>query len=125
LNISDVASVGDALSLTCPNHQALFSELTPRIANLLKQQGIDGKIVRQIHRFVIGYKQSNASSSDVRVAWVIHPKADLCCFFRRCLPRKCFWCPRPTSATKQSPTCADTLPGTRRYISCLPINSYA
>ena len=57
-----------ALSLTCPNHKALFSELTPRIANLLKQQGFDSKIIREIHRFVIGYKQSNASSSDVRVA---------------------------------------------------------
>jgi hypothetical protein len=41
------------LSLTCPNHQALFSELTPRIANLLKQQGFDSKIVWEIHRFVI------------------------------------------------------------------------
>ena len=63
-----------ALSLTCPNHQALFSELTPRIANLLKQQGFDSKIVREIHRFVIGYKQSNASSSDVRVARSRHSK---------------------------------------------------
>ena len=45
-----------------------FSASDPRIANLLKQQGFDSKIVREIHRFVIGYKQSNASSSDARVA---------------------------------------------------------
>jgi hypothetical protein len=71
LNISDVASVGDdlpALSLTCPNHLALFSELTPRIANLLKQQGFDGKIVREIHRFVIGY--SSLMRAAAMCAWL-------------------------------------------------------
>jgi hypothetical protein len=41
------------LSLTCPNHQVLFAELTPKIASLLKQQGIDSKIVREIHQFII------------------------------------------------------------------------
>jgi hypothetical protein len=41
------------LSLTCPNHQALFGELTPQIANLLKQQGFDSKIVREIYQFII------------------------------------------------------------------------
>jgi hypothetical protein len=41
------------LSLTCPNHDALFAELTPEIANLLEQQGFHSKIVREIHQFVV------------------------------------------------------------------------
>jgi hypothetical protein len=44
------------LSLTCPNHQALFDELTPKIASLLKQQGFDGKIVREIYQFIVETK---------------------------------------------------------------------
>jgi hypothetical protein len=41
------------LSLTCPNHEALFAELTPKIASLLEQQGFHSKIVREIHQFVV------------------------------------------------------------------------
>jgi hypothetical protein len=41
------------LSLTCPNHQALFAELEPMIANLFKQQGFNSKIVREIHQFIV------------------------------------------------------------------------
>ena len=41
------------LSLTCPNHEVLFAELTPKIASLLEQQGFESKIVREIHQFVV------------------------------------------------------------------------
>ena len=41
------------LSLTCPNHEALFAELTIKIAGLLEQQGFHSKIVREIHQFVV------------------------------------------------------------------------
>jgi hypothetical protein len=41
------------LSLTCPNHEVLFAELTPKIASLLEQQGLHSKIVREIHQFVV------------------------------------------------------------------------
>jgi hypothetical protein len=41
------------LLLTCPNHEALFAELTPKIVNLLEQQGLHSKIVREIHQFVV------------------------------------------------------------------------
>ena len=42
-----------ALSLTCPNHEVLFAELTPKIESLLKQQGFHSKIVREIHQFIV------------------------------------------------------------------------
>ncbi len=41
------------LNLTCPNHQELFAELSPKIASLLEQQGFDSKIVREIHQFIV------------------------------------------------------------------------
>ena len=41
------------LSLTCPNHEVLFAELPVKIASLLKGEGIDSKIVREIHQFVV------------------------------------------------------------------------
>jgi hypothetical protein len=41
------------LSLTCPSHEVLFAELTPKIASLLEQQGFRSKIVREIHQFVV------------------------------------------------------------------------
>jgi hypothetical protein len=41
------------LSLTCPNHEVLFAELTPKIASLLEQQGFYSKIVREIHQYVV------------------------------------------------------------------------
>jgi hypothetical protein len=40
------------LNVTCPNHQVLFAELGPKIASLLKQQGFDSKIVREIYQFI-------------------------------------------------------------------------
>ena len=42
-----------SLSLTCPNHEVLFAELTIKIASLLEQQGFHSKIVREIHQFVV------------------------------------------------------------------------
>ena len=41
------------LSLSCPNPQALFTELTPAIIDLLRKQGFEGKIVREIHQFIV------------------------------------------------------------------------
>ncbi len=41
------------LKLTCPNHEVLFAELSQKIASLLKQQGLDSKIVREIHQFIV------------------------------------------------------------------------
>lgn len=41
------------LSLTRPNYEALFAELTIKIASLLEQEGFDSKIVREIHQFVV------------------------------------------------------------------------
>ena len=41
------------LSLTCPNHEVLFAELTIKIASLLKGEGLESKIVREIHQFVV------------------------------------------------------------------------
>ena len=41
------------LSLTCPNYEVLFAELTPKIASLLEQQGFRSKIVREIHQYVV------------------------------------------------------------------------
>jgi hypothetical protein len=46
------------LPLSCPNHQALFGELKPKIANLLKQQGFDSEIVREIYQFTVELKKS-------------------------------------------------------------------
>jgi len=31
----------------------LFAELSQKIASLLKQQGLDSKIVREIHQFIV------------------------------------------------------------------------
>jgi hypothetical protein len=31
----------------------LFAELNPKIAGLLKQQGFDSKVVREIHQFIV------------------------------------------------------------------------
>jgi hypothetical protein len=45
------------LSLTCANHDALFAQLTPTIASLLEQQGLSGRIVREIHQFIMEVKQ--------------------------------------------------------------------
>jgi hypothetical protein len=41
------------LNVTYPNHQVLFAELNPKIASLLKQQGFDSKVVREIHQFIV------------------------------------------------------------------------
>jgi len=41
------------LSLTCPNYEVLFAELTPKIASLLEQQGFYSKVVREIHQYVV------------------------------------------------------------------------
>ena len=41
------------LNLTFPNHQVLFAELSPKIASLIKQQGFQSKIVREIHQFIV------------------------------------------------------------------------
>lgn len=41
------------LSLSCPNPQALFTELAPAITDLLRKQGFDSKIVREIHQFIV------------------------------------------------------------------------
>jgi hypothetical protein len=41
------------LSLTCPSCEALFAELTIKIASLLEQEGFHSKIVREIHQFVV------------------------------------------------------------------------
>jgi hypothetical protein len=46
------------LNLTCPNHQVLFAELSPKIASLLKNQGFDSKIVREIHQFILEIQPS-------------------------------------------------------------------
>jgi hypothetical protein len=40
------------LSLSCPNYEALFAELTI-IASLLEQEGFHSTIVREIHQFVV------------------------------------------------------------------------
>jgi len=40
------------LTLTCPNHETLFAELTPRISTILQQQGFASKLVREIHQFI-------------------------------------------------------------------------
>jgi hypothetical protein len=47
------------LSLTCPNHEVLFAELPLKIATLLEQQGFQGKIVREIHQFVVEVRTSS------------------------------------------------------------------
>ncbi len=41
------------LSLSYPNHEVLFAKLTPKIESLLKQQGFDSKVVREIHQFIV------------------------------------------------------------------------
>jgi hypothetical protein len=41
------------LSLICPNHEVLFTELPLKIASLLEQQGFNSEIVREIHQFVV------------------------------------------------------------------------
>jgi hypothetical protein len=41
------------LSLTCANHEALFAELVPTISNILERQGLSGKIVREIHQYIV------------------------------------------------------------------------
>jgi hypothetical protein len=41
------------LAISCPNRQVLFDGLAPKIASLLKQQGFDSKIVREIHQFIV------------------------------------------------------------------------
>jgi hypothetical protein len=41
------------LSLVCPNQETLFAELTLKIASLLKQQGFESKVVREIHQFIV------------------------------------------------------------------------
>ena len=46
------------LSLTCMNHQDLFAQLEPMVTNLFKQQGFDGKIVREIHQYIVELKAS-------------------------------------------------------------------
>ena len=46
------------LSFTCANHQELFAELEPMVANLFKQQGFDGKIVREIHQYIVELEAS-------------------------------------------------------------------
>jgi hypothetical protein len=46
------------LNMTCPNHQVLFAELSPKIASLLKNQGFDSKIVREIHQFILEIQPS-------------------------------------------------------------------
>ena len=46
------------LSLTCLNHQELFAELEPMVTNLFKQQGFDGKIVREIHQYIVELEAS-------------------------------------------------------------------
>ena len=47
------------LSLTCLNHQVLFAELEPMVTNLFKQQGFDGKIVREIHQYIVELEVSD------------------------------------------------------------------
>lgn len=42
-----------SLSLTCPNHETLFTELPVKISNLLEQEGFHSQIVREIHQFVV------------------------------------------------------------------------
>ena len=57
-----IASVGDSgvrawsddvptRTLTCANHDVLFGELTSHIAGILKNQGFDNKLVREIHQY--------------------------------------------------------------------------
>jgi len=46
------------VKMTCPNHQVLFAELSPKIASLLKKQGFDSKIVREIHQFIVEIQPS-------------------------------------------------------------------
>lgn len=46
------------LSLTCLNHQDLFAQLEPIVTNLFKQQGLDGKIVREIHQYIVELEAS-------------------------------------------------------------------
>ena len=41
------------LSITSPNHDALFAELTPKIVDLLEKQGFRSEIVREIHQYVL------------------------------------------------------------------------
>jgi hypothetical protein len=52
------------LNVTYPNHQVLFAELSPKIASLLKQQGFDSKVVREIHQFIVevqpGWKDAHS-----------------------------------------------------------------
>ena len=40
------------LTLTCSNHAELFALLGPKIESLLRQEGFNGKVVREIHQFV-------------------------------------------------------------------------
>jgi hypothetical protein len=44
------------LSLSCPNHDVLFAELPLKISSLLEQQGLNSKIVREIHQYVVEVK---------------------------------------------------------------------
>jgi hypothetical protein len=46
------------LSLICPNHEVLFAELTLEIERLLKNQGFESKIVREIHQFIVEIRAS-------------------------------------------------------------------
>jgi hypothetical protein len=45
------------LSLTCANYNVLFAELTPKISELLLQQGFHSKLVREIHQFVVEVRE--------------------------------------------------------------------
>ena len=47
-----------SLSLSCPNHEALFSELPSKISNLLGLEGLNGKIIREIHQYVVEVQDS-------------------------------------------------------------------
>jgi hypothetical protein len=40
------------LMLSCAGYDVLFAELAPCIADLLKKQGFDSKLVREIHQYI-------------------------------------------------------------------------
>ena len=51
------------LSLTCANHEALFAQLVPTILNIVERQGRSGKIVREIHQYIVDEEKIRGSQA--------------------------------------------------------------
>jgi hypothetical protein len=70
-----------ALWLTCANHQALCSELTPQIANLLKQQGFEDRSgILSVCRGVAN-SLTPAAAMQACLRQLIRRQAGHCCLF--------------------------------------------